>query len=299
MSSLGEDLSPAMSQDIIDQALASALAKSETTTVPGKADDSPSNGKATPSPTEYKFKHYKPETPSGRNSAYSTVTKGQENVKKESGGISKMKKNLAANDGENDAKKGINGASNHVLAGEGKWIVTTPSSTQKKRGLTSFDEEDYPGSVGPSTPRKRRAPATPVSRGKKVSTSLEEASEEDLMIWEKRQAGVPWSEVRATWEEMTGEKVGNSTLPNRYDRLRVNFLKMKEVDEIAFLKSLTEVDNKFANEKWTMVSEKMVSEHGTEKYPPKALEKAWNDIKKRPSFEKAVAEDEENLDSDV
>ena len=36
---------------------------------------------------------------------------------------------------------------------------------------------------------------------------------------------------RTVWEKETGEKTGNSTLPNRYSRLKSNFVVIEEAEE--------------------------------------------------------------------
>lgn len=36
-----------------------------------------------------------------------------------------------------------------------------------------------------------------------------------------------WKDIRAAWEEMTGQRTGNSTLPNRYEYVwRVRFVEV-------------------------------------------------------------------------
>ncbi|KAI9758637.1 MAG: hypothetical protein M4579_002948 [Chaenotheca gracillima] len=121
----------------------------------------------------------------------------------------------------------------------------------------------------------------PVPTNRKIPAHYDEANQEDRMLWDERQAGTPWVVVRAEWERITGEKVGASTLPNRYDRIRSNFSKLKPDDEAIFIKTLTDLEAKFALEKWSKVAAELEEQHGTIKYPPKVLEKAWKEISER------------------
>lgn len=49
-----------------------------------------------------------------------------------------------------------------------------------------------------------------------IARSYDDCSEHDKKLIDMRNAGKPWVEIRKKWEEITGEKPGHSTLPNRY-----------------------------------------------------------------------------------
>lgn len=97
-------------------------------------------------------------------------------------------------------------------AGEGVGTVTAEEAD---------DEAETPSKKKRGTPGK----GTPGKAGKRaLPGSLEEASEEDKMMLRMRdEENKPWSEIRAAWEEITGEAVGGSTLSNRYQRIKANF----------------------------------------------------------------------------
>ncbi|KAI9841978.1 MAG: hypothetical protein M1837_007544 [Sclerophora amabilis] len=177
--------------------------------------------------------------------------------------------------GSPKSKKGSKGGTN------GNEPVTPQSN---KRGLAATEENDVEavGANGEfSTRHKRRAPATPTSKGRKLARSYEDAAEEDKMLWNYRQEGKNWGEIRLAWKDITGEDVGNSTLPNRFERLRANFSKVTPADEPIFLKVKQMVDAKYDLEKWARIAEILESEYGLTKYPAKSLEKAFKDISKR------------------
>ena len=102
------------------------------------------------------------------------------------------------------------------------------ASSSKKRAVP--DAEDGDGNEGddisPTVPKKRRANDTPSSRIRKLPASYEEANEADKMLWDSRKDGVIYSKIREDWEKITGEKIGASTLPNRFERLKANFTKI-------------------------------------------------------------------------
>lgn len=58
-----------------------------------------------------------------------------------------------------------------------------------------------------------------------MPTSYENASPEDKMLLRmKDDENKSWAEIRQAWEEMTGEKVGGSTLCGRYGRIKANLM---------------------------------------------------------------------------
>ena len=117
--------------------------------------------------------------------------------------------------------------------------VETPSSN-KKRSPTKAT----PSSVNatgtkdaadgsPATPSKsrKRAPLkyTP-AKTLTIPLSWEEAGEADRALVQMREAGEGWPAIRKMWKEKTGQDTGNSTLPNRYNRVKANMTQLKEGD---------------------------------------------------------------------
>lgn len=80
-----------------------------------------------------------------------------------------------------------------------------------------------------------------------------------------RDDGRSWADIRKVYEETTGEPIGQSTLPNRYSRLKANFTVIKEEDSARMIESKHEVESAFEKEKWNLIAES-VSEKGGEKY---------------------------------
>ena len=91
---------------------------------------------------------------------------------------------------------------------------------------------------GPAITKKgaarKRASAGKIGNTVPISTSLETASAEDKMLFKLKEEGKSWAVIRDAWETMTGEKTKNSTLPNRYVRLKSNFMTLKEGDVSTF-----------------------------------------------------------------
>ncbi|EEQ31275.1 conserved hypothetical protein [Microsporum canis CBS 113480] len=145
-------------------------------------------------------------------------------------------------------------------AGEGVGTVTAEEAD---------DEAETPSKKKRGTPGK----GTPGKAGKRaLPGSLEEASEEDKMMLRMRdEENKPWSEIRAAWEEITGEAVGGSTLSNRYQRIKANFTEAK------LLQVKMEIEEKFESEKWCRIADAMESAGG-KRYPAAALQKKFKEL---------------------
>lgn len=54
--------------------------------------------------------------------------------------------------------------------------------------------------------------------GRIIPRSYEECDRADKALIDLREKEQKtWKEIRQAWEQMTGQKTGNSTLPNRYE----------------------------------------------------------------------------------
>ena len=66
--------------------------------------------------------------------------------------------------------------------------------------------------------RQRRAPKQGIVGARPIPRSHDECDEADKALLDLRdEEKKTWKEIRAVWEELTGQKTGTSTLPNRYE----------------------------------------------------------------------------------
>lgn len=86
-----------------------------------------------------------------------------------------------------------------------------------------------------------------------------------------RDAGKAWPEIRAAYAKITGTQSGNSTLPNRYARLKANFTVIKEEHHSLLLEAKNEVEVGFEKGKWEVVSQLMVKRGCPDTYPVSSL----------------------------
>lgn len=86
----------------------------------------------------------------------------------------------------------------------------SPAKTKKADAEAGEGEEEV---VAPQTPRKRKASGAPATPGRTIPANIEEADQADRMLLKMKDEGSTWPEIRTAWEELTGEPVGNSTLP--------------------------------------------------------------------------------------
>ncbi|OJD24832.1 hypothetical protein ACJ73_03804 [Blastomyces percursus] len=130
--------------------------------------------------------------------------------------------------------------------------------------------------------------------GRAMPTSYENASPKDKMLLRmKDEENKSWAETREAWEEMTGEKVGGSTLCIRYARIKANFVVFTPEDACALTPSTPseqllirfkrEIEEKFENDKWRSVSDAIGAASGKKKYPPAAVQKRFKELSKNMS----------------
>jgi hypothetical protein len=66
--------------------------------------------------------------------------------------------------------------------------------------------------------RQRRAPKNGITEARPIARCYDECDEADKALLDLRERELKtWKEIRVVWEEMTGQKTGTSTLPNRYE----------------------------------------------------------------------------------
>ena len=95
----------------------------------------------------------------------------------------------------------------------------TPRTPKTPKVATTNDE----GVNKASPPRKRGPIKSPegIAPPRGIPTSWETASEADRKLVEMKEAGKSWGEIRDMWKAVTGQTTADSTLPNRYCRIRV------------------------------------------------------------------------------
>ena len=66
--------------------------------------------------------------------------------------------------------------------------------------------------------RQRRAPKNGIMDSRPIPRCYNECDEADKALLDMRdKENKTWKQIRAVWEELTGQKTGTSTLPNRYE----------------------------------------------------------------------------------
>jgi hypothetical protein len=66
--------------------------------------------------------------------------------------------------------------------------------------------------------RQRRAPKNGIMDSRPIPRSYDECDEADKALLDMRdEEKKTWKQIRAVWEELTRQKTGTSTLPNRYE----------------------------------------------------------------------------------
>lgn len=86
------------------------------------------------------------------------------------------------------------------------------------------------------------------------------------MVLTLEQAGSSWNEITPLWEKLTKNKSpGKSTLPNRYQRLKDNFVVVREEDNVRIIEAKKQVDAEFEVERWERVAQ-VVANNGGDTY---------------------------------
>lgn len=83
----------------------------------------------------------------------------------------------------------------------------------------------------PSPTKKAKSPSKRSGAMGPIPLTYEEAGPADRTMLHMRETeNKPWGEIRKVLEEMTGAKLGGSTLQNRYSRIKVNFVVFNKED---------------------------------------------------------------------
>lgn len=98
-----------------------------------------------------------------------------------------------------------------------------------------------------------------------------------LLGW--RDANKEWGPIRAEWQRLTGEVTAQSTLPNRYTRLKTNFAVLNEEDNAILVRAKREVEDAFQAQKWSLVARLLVQKGGSDHVScPVVLQRQWKKL---------------------
>ncbi|KAK5175427.1 uncharacterized protein LTR77_000566 [Saxophila tyrrhenica] len=163
----------------------------------------------------------------------------------------------------------------------------TPKTAAKKRKTlaAAASDDSYEADVatpakkakGTPKPRQRKAPTKAPNKSKALATSYDLCEEHDKMLIDMRDSGASWTDIRKAWEEKVGDATAYSTLPNRYSRLKSNFVVIRESDNPKLIEAKQEVEAEFEREKWGQIAERMVSK-GAERYKGDALNRQYKKL---------------------
>ncbi|KAF2723338.1 hypothetical protein K431DRAFT_311100 [Polychaeton citri CBS 116435] len=129
------------------------------------------------------------------------------------------------------------------------------ASANKKIAMSVSGRKQQVGEAAPKQ-RKRKSMGK-IVMARPIGRSFEECDEWDKMLITWRDQNKPWAVIRQKWEEMTGEKTGVSTIPNRYNRLKDNFSTIQEEYQKVLLEVKREVEDQFALKKWDIIASEM------------------------------------------
>ncbi|GAB7332405.1 hypothetical protein MBLNU13_g04216t2 [Cladosporium sp. NU13] len=123
--------------------------------------------------------------------------------------------------------------------------------------------------------RQRRAPKQGIMDARPIPRSYDECDEADKALLDLRdEEKKTWKEIRAVWEELTGQRTGTSTLPNRYERLKDNFSIIKAEDRPKLLQAKDEVEAEMNKLKWKLIADK-IKQKGGGVYSPNHIQRQY------------------------
>ncbi|KAK4554041.1 hypothetical protein LTR86_008882 [Recurvomyces mirabilis] len=184
--------------------------------------------------------------------------------------------------------------------GKGKAAVIPKAAPRKRKAPADKtteaggegEEESATNEV--ATPKRKRArtstkdasddsPATggkpqDITKSMPIPYTYEDCTEADKMLLDQRDAGVDWAEIRTAWVKITKQnKLGPSTLPNRYARLKANFVVIKEDDNGRLVAAKQAVEKELEGKKWGFIAKRVVK-LGGEEYDGEALRQRYKKL---------------------
>ncbi|KAK3056908.1 hypothetical protein LTR09_001946 [Extremus antarcticus] len=165
--------------------------------------------------------------------------------------------------------------------------VKTPQDSARKRKTPAKSSDDGSEADANATPtkkarttpkpRQRKPPGKTPNKSLALATSYDLCAEHDKMLIDMRDRGDAWPDIRAAWEKMVGDKTAHSTLPNRYSRLKSNFVVIKEEDNAKLIEAKQEIEADFEREMWSKIAERMVAK-GADDYKADALHRQYKKL---------------------
>lgn len=127
--------------------------------------------------------------------------------------------------------------------------------------------------------KPKRAPAGKVAEKVVLPTKWSKASQADETLVSMKESGYSWNEIREKWTELTGQVTASSTLPNRYKRLQVIMMELRNTEKDILVAAKEAVEANWKTMMWSAISTKMEA-MGAWKFPPEFLCKEFKRIEK-------------------
>ena len=83
--------------------------------------------------------------------------------------------------------------------------------------------------------RRRRRPTRTVATPRNIPNSWDDADPADKLLVTMKENGDDWNTIREAWKAETGQEPAESSLPNRYNRIKVRLMQLKEGDVCTYL----------------------------------------------------------------
>lgn len=166
-----------------------------------------------------------------------------------------------------------------------KILTSTPSRKSKAVTAARKSTKKTPSvdlsSMGHQ--RIRKAPKDGIAQVKPIPHSFEECDEADQTLITMRDAGHTWNECKARYAELEGVTHGNSTIPNRYERLKTAFINMREEDNLRLFNIKKKLEDDFNSKKWALIAAEIIKDGGA-KYDPDDLRRRFKQLMEKSGF---------------
>ncbi|KAI4732232.1 hypothetical protein E4T50_17182 [Aureobasidium sp. EXF-12298] len=165
----------------------------------------------------------------------------------------------------------------------------TPTSTPSKKSKTGTAAKkstkkttaDDLSTMGHQ--RVRKAPKDGIAQVKPIPHSFDECDIADQTLITMRDAGHTWNECKARYAELEGVTHGNSTIPNRYERLKTAFINMREEDNLRLFNIKKKLEDDFNSKKWALIAAEIIKDGGAE-YDPDDLRRRFKQLMEKSGF---------------
>ncbi|KAI4260693.1 MAG: hypothetical protein L6R42_003934, partial [Xanthoria sp. 1 TBL-2021] len=160
------------------------------------------------------------------------------------------------------------------------------TNTQDRTGQRHIPPEVAQANEGPNlgsakaTPRLPNPKRTTVNQTYVKPKRAPAASKADETLVSMKESGYSWNEIREKWTELTGQVTASSTLPNRYKRLQVIMMELRDTEKDILVAAKEAVEANWKTMMWSTISIKMEA-MGARKFPPEFLCKEFKRIEKK------------------